>query len=269
MKKIYLQNNPTVKNKIMKSFPLILLCGFFFLTGTNVYSQNSAKTDSVIQTIINDKLNLDDNGQGVSLIKDEKYSEANSFLTNEINKNDLNREAYFNRGVARWELNQPEEACRDWSAVLALGDTATFLLLDSKCGGSMILEKDTLSSKQYRKIFAQKKTDDQTGGDSKVQNIADQMPEFPGGTEALYNYLKSNLKYPDKARKAKTEGRVYVNFVVSRTGKVLYPYVERGIGHGCNEEAVRLVKNMPPWKPGKQKGKPVLVRYIIPVSFRL
>jgi len=254
----------------MKSFLITALGGFFFLMSTNVYSQHSAKTDSVIQGIIDEKLNLDDNGQGVSLIKDEKYSEANSFLTNEINKNDLNRDAYFNRGVARWELNQPEEACRDWSAVLALGDTATFLLLDSKCGGSMILEKDTLSSKQYRKIFSHAKTDDNTGGSgSKVQNIADQMPEFPGGTEALFTYLKSNLKYPDNAQKAKTEGRVYVNFVVSRTGKVLYPYVVRGIGHGCNEEAVRLVKKMPSWKPGKQKGKPVLVRYIIPVSFKL
>jgi TonB family protein len=253
------------KYNIRSGFCLFLLA----VSSHFVSAQYSSKTDSVIESILGHKLNFDDGGQGASLMKDGKYSEANDFFSSELNKNDLNREAYFNRGVARWQLNETEEACHDWSAVLALGDTATFLLLDSKCGGSMTLGGDTLSSKQYRKIFAQpKKESNSAAADVKVQNIADVMPEYPGGMEGLYKYLSTNTKYPSAAMQSKTQGRVYVSFVINRKGKVLYPYVVRGIGHGCDQEAVRAIKKMPTWKPGTQKGKPVLVRYVIPVHFK-
>src|SRR5262249_18383701 len=153
-------------------------------------------------------------------------------------------EAYFNRGVARFELNDRANACRDWSAVLALGDTATFKLLDSHCHGEMIIGDDTIHSKQYHKIFAVEKKDAKALSSSvKAQNIADEMPEYPGGMDALLSYFEKNLKYPSSARLNKLQGRVYVNFIVSGKGKILFPYVVRGIGKECDDEAVRLVRS--------------------------
>ncbi len=102
-----------------------------------------------------------------------------------------------------------------------------------------------------------------------VYAIVEQMPEFPGGQDQLLDYLISNIKYPKKAEEKGIEGRVYVSFVVNEDGSVSDVKVLRGIGGGCDEEAVRVVQSMPNWKPGVQKGKPVKVAYNLPVRFAL
>ena len=203
---------------------------------------------------------LDPNNKGVSLIKEEKYEEANKFFTEEIKKNETDANAYFNRGTVLWHLNDETQACKDWSYLLALGDTAAFKLLDSKCHGAMVIEGDTLHSAQYHKMWAKEKTDDKTmSSNSGAWIIVDEMPRFPGGTDALIEYLQKNVKYPAAAKENNIRGTVVVNFIVSTKGKVLLPYVKRGLDSGCNKEAVRVIKNMPAWIPGKQNGKPVLV----------
>lgn len=94
--------------------------------------------------------------------------------------------------------------------------------------------------------------------------VVEQMPELIGGIEAL----QSEIEYPEMARQAGVSGRVFVQFVVNEVGEVTDPVVLRGIGGGCDEEAVRVVR-MAKFKPGMQRGKPVKVRYVIPIVFKL
>ena len=99
--------------------------------------------------------------------------------------------------------------------------------------------------------------------------VVESMPEFPGGEPALYKYLAENIKYPQMAKESGIQGRVFVTFVVERDGRVTDVRVLRGIGGGCDEEAIRVVADMPKWTPGKQRGKPVRVQYNLPVKFTL
>ena len=97
----------------------------------------------------------------------------------------------------------------------------------------------------------------------------DVYPEFPGGMEAWNEYLRKNLKYPTQARRMGIEGTVYVVFVVNTDGTVQDVELLRGIGGGCDEEALRVVKGAPKWTPGKQRGRPVRVRMRLPIRFKL
>jgi periplasmic protein TonB len=99
--------------------------------------------------------------------------------------------------------------------------------------------------------------------------FVEQMPEFPGGAEALLTYLAKNIKYPSIATEMGISGRVILQFVVDKYGKISNVKLVRGIGGGCDEEAIRVVKNMPSWKPGRQNGKEVPVYYTLPVVFQL
>lgn len=102
-----------------------------------------------------------------------------------------------------------------------------------------------------------------------IFTIVEEMPSFPGGEKELFKFLEKTMKYPPMAIDAGIKGVVYVTFVVDESGKVRDPKVLRGIGGGCDEEALRVIKAMPPWEPGKQRGKPVRVQYNMPVRFTL
>jgi len=93
------------------------------------------------------------------------------------------------------------------------------------------------------------------------------MPQFPGGEKAMLAFIKTNLKYPDSARVKGISGRVIVTFVVDSVGKIGRIKVMRGIGSGCDEEAIRVLELMPDWIPGKRQGKPVAVSYTMPFRF--
>ena len=105
--------------------------------------------------------------------------------------------------------------------------------------------------------------------EAEIFTIVEEMPDFPGGTQKLADYLAKNIKYPQMARESGIQGRVFISFVVEPDGSVSNVNVMRSLGGGCDEEAVRVVKAMPKWKPGKQRGKPVRVSYILPVNFKL
>lgn len=97
----------------------------------------------------------------------------------------------------------------------------------------------------------------------------EQMPEFPGGEEARVKYFIKNLRYPPMAKESSIQGTVYLTFVVSKTGQISNVQVVRGIGGGCDEEAIRVLKMMPNWIPGRQNGKPVPVQFSLPLKFTL
>lgn len=99
--------------------------------------------------------------------------------------------------------------------------------------------------------------------------IVEQMPEFPGGDDALLSYLQRNIKYPAYAQENEITGTVLVNFVVNEDGSVTNAKVTKGIKGGCDEEALRVVRGMPKWKPGKQGGQAVKVYFDVPVNFQI
>lgn len=102
-----------------------------------------------------------------------------------------------------------------------------------------------------------------------IFTVVESEPEFPGGMEALYKYLAQNIKYPQLARENGITGKVYVQFVVEKDGSIANPRILRDIGGGCGAEAIRVVKAMPKWSPGKQRGKAVRVQFNLPVNFNL
>lgn len=107
------------------------------------------------------------------------------------------------------------------------------------------------------------------GDKSALIEVVEDSPEFIGGDEAFYKYLAENIKYPEQAKNEKIQGRVFVTFIIEADGSVTNAKVLRGIGGGCDEEALRVVNAMPKWKPGMQKGKPVRVNYNLPILFKL
>lgn len=104
---------------------------------------------------------------------------------------------------------------------------------------------------------------------NKIFTAVEQEPTFPGGMEKFINYLSKNIHYPAIARENNTQGRVIVSFVCERDGSLTDVKVARGIGDGCDEEAVRVIRNSPKWKPGIQNGRPVRVAYSVPIAFTL
>jgi len=105
--------------------------------------------------------------------------------------------------------------------------------------------------------------------DQPVYTIVEQMPVYPGGDEAMKKYLTENIVYADQARKDKISGTVYVTFVVNEKGELQDVKVIRGVSPELDAEALRVVKSMPAWTPGKQSGKAVSVQYNLPIKFLL
>lgn len=105
--------------------------------------------------------------------------------------------------------------------------------------------------------------------EQEIFTIVEEQPSFPGGEASLMEYLRNNIKYPQLAKESNIQGTVFVTFVVEPNGSISNTKVLRGIGGGCDEEAIRVVKNMPSWQPGKQRGKPVRVQFNLPIRFIL
>ena len=97
--------------------------------------------------------------------------------------------------------------------------------------------------------------------------VVEAMPEYPGGDTALMKYLQNNLTYPEAAKESGVQGKVFVSFIIEKDGSLSDAIILRGLGYGCDQEALRVVQDMPAWKPGQQRGKPIRVRFNLPVEF--
>ena len=133
----------------------------------------------------------------------------------------------------------------------------------------VVEEKEQVNQevKEETKVVVQQREEEVE--EEQVFTIVEDMPTFPGGEAELFKYLGKTIKYPQMAQDASISGVVYVTFVVGKDGKISDAKVLRGIGGGCDEEALRVVRAMPTWKPGKQRGKPVTVQYNLPIRFTL
>ena len=105
--------------------------------------------------------------------------------------------------------------------------------------------------------------------EAEIFTVVEDNPMFPGGDEARMKFLRDNIKYPQMARESGIQGTVYVTFVVEANGAITNIKILRGIGGGCDEEALRVVRQMPKWQPGKQRGKAVRVQFNMPIRFVL
>ena len=138
---------------------------------------------------------------------------------------------------------------------------------------------DELSSAKVNDLVASMKTNqaetasvavkDTLTPDESVFEVVEQMPEFPGGYKEMMKYIEQNMRYPEEAKKAGTQGRVVVQFLVNKNGAISDVSVLRSVDRLLDAEAVRLVRSMPKWKPGMQKGKAVTVKYTVPILFSL
>ena len=133
-------------------------------------------------------------------------------------------------------------------------------------------QKEALTD--YLKLNGQPRLNEESnaiewGSAEEVFMVVENMPEFPGGTAELMKFLAMNIKYPVEAQKENVQGRVVVQFVVSKTGKITDPTIARSVSPELDAEAIRVVKAMPDWKPGTQRGQAVNVKFNIPISFRL
>lgn len=134
----------------------------------------------------------------------------------------------------------------------------TFEELLSKEGEKAIVENSMVTNLE-EKDFSKRK----------VYDIVDEMPVFPGGDNELLKYIEDNLEFPQEAIDGGVHGRVFVNIIVEPDGSISNAKIIRGIGSGCDEEAVRVIESMPHWNPGRRKGEEVRVSMTIPVSFKL
>ena len=114
-------------------------------------------------------------------------------------------------------------------------------------------------------------TDENTDTDTSdtILENAEEMPKYPGGTEGLMRYLAKNIKYPVDAQKSKTQGRVVVQIIIDKEGRVTSPKIVQSVSPSLDAEAIRVITGMPRWEPGKNKGETLAVQYTLPINFKL
>ena len=154
-----------------------------------------------------------------------------------------------------------------WKLLVALPVLALLLIVNARVSAQQMKKTD----QTVYEINTSEITDikvKQMDNDS-IYNTVEVMPEFPGGMDQMAKYLSENIKYPEGAKDKGVSGRVFIGFVIEKDGSVSNAEVMKGIGGGCDEEALRVVKAMPNWKPGTMKGKPVRVHYTLPIFFKL
>ena len=162
-------------------------------------------------------------------------------------------------------MNKTKSRFGAWKALAALPVAAVLLMAGCQPANGEAVEQEEIP-------FEATNVDESAPLDAntdEVFKVVEVDPEFPGGEEALYKYLAENIKYPEKAKNNKVEGRVYITFVIEKDGNVSDAKVLRSVNEELDAEALRVINAMPKWKPGMQRGVPVRVQYNIPISFKL
>jgi hypothetical protein len=158
-------------------------------------------------------------------------------------------------------------------AITYYGEDSESLSEEDMLLGEILTESDRITDEPFSEeeitpIIAPEAEESELESDIAF-DVVEQMPEFPGGMSALMKYITTNLQYPAAAKKAGTQGRVIVQFVVERDGTITNAKAVRSVESSMDEEAVRIINTMPKWKPGMQRGKTVRVKFTVPVMFRL
>ena len=165
--------------------------------------------------------------------------------------------------------------------VIVVGKPSMFFLMIKKCNDGpklcVIREREGLTKSiveylweyLYNQIDRKQDKDTSLIKDDKVYDVVEQMPQFPGGPSALMKYLSDNISYPAEAEKKGAQGRVIIAFIVECDGSVSNLKVEKSAGEHLDNDALRLVRTMPKWTPGRHEGHSVRVKYCVPITLRL
>ncbi len=162
-------------------------------------------------------------------------------------------------------MNKTKSRFGAWKMLAALPVAALLMMVGCKPATEKAVDQEEIPSE----YSGEDKSAPMDADTDQVFQVVEVDPEFPGGMEALTKYLSENIKYPEQAKKDKIQGKVYISFVVEKDGSVADAKVLRGIGGGCDEEALRVVNAMPKWTPGKQRNTPVRVQFNLPIVFKL
>ncbi len=148
---------------------------------------------------------------------------------------------------------------------IKVAGVAAGIVAMTACSDGKIQRTVSDNAKQWRTAVIKPTADPDS---SKIFGAAEEMPSFPGGEKALMQYIKDNTYYPEEMCEGAAQGRVMVGFVINEDGSISDVKVLRSLTPECDEVAVKIVKGMPKWNPGKQNGKAVKTKYTVPVSFR-
>lgn len=148
---------------------------------------------------------------------------------------------------------------------IKVAGVAAGIVAMTACSSGKIQRTASDNAKQWRATVIKPTADPDS---SKIFGAAEEMPSFPGGEKALMQYIKDNTYYPEEMCEGAAQGRVMVGFVINEDGSISDVKVLRSLTPECDEVAVKIVKGMPKWNPGKQNGKAVKTKYTVPVSFR-
>jgi protein TonB len=140
---------------------------------------------------------------------------------------------------------------------------------DVKLEDIEISSEDDANQAQQEAYVPPAVVEEEEESEQQIFTVVETMPEFPGGMGALMQYLAKSIKYPVIAQENGIQGRVTCTFVINKDGSIVDAQVLRGIDPSLDKEALRVINAMPKWSPGKQRGKPVRVKYTVPVTFRL
>ncbi len=200
-------------------------------------------------------------------------------------------DTYFNRALIYRKTGDSCGFCKDLKHAAERNDWEAAKLFDSQCQQILKLQNvpDSLRTKELgssgfwimRRLCepdsilagdAERKPEIHSYGiyDSlPVFTVVEQMPEFPGGDQARNKFLAENIRYPQQALESSIQGTTYVSFIVEPDGNISHVLILKGIGGGCDEEAIRVIRMLPRWIPGRQNGKAVRVQYNMPVYFKI
>ena len=181
----------------------------------------------------------------VEKIEIERVKSSVAFTVPEIKKDDEVKEEQ--------EIKSQDELQETNTAIGAFNVEG-----NDETGGEVLKAKEVIAEPEPPKVE-----------ETKVFDVVEEMPQFPGGQAALLEYLAKNIKYPVVAEENGVQGRVIVTFVVERDGSITDVKVVKSVDPSLDKEAARVVKSMPKWQPGKQNGSAVRVKYTVPVQFRL
>lgn len=149
---------------------------------------------------------------------------------------------------------------------------STYVIALTVIGSSALFVAGCERTEEYESEIAainKQKEKESSPINGKVFTVVEEQPEFPGGNEEMFKFLGKNIKYPTKAMNSNIQGKVFLQFIVTDEGDVRDIEVLKGIGSGCDEEAARVLALFPKWQPGRQNGKPVNVKFTLPVNFQL
>ncbi|RMG19339.1 MAG: TonB family protein [Bacteroidetes bacterium] len=226
-----------------------------------------------------------------------KYPQAGNFLINLIATNSTNASSIYTRSIsiaprAESKPSQPRPAIVDNNVGSNASNTKKDTFTAEEQENTLVATSEPEAENLFAEIIdnagqeannlgelSGEETGEEMAGEESAAEMqpkitgplisAEKMPSFPGGEAAMYKFLSRKLRYPRAARENLTEGKVYLQFVVNEDGSISNINVLRGIGYGCDEEAVRVIRQMPKWIPGEQGGQKVPVYYTMRVTFRL